>query len=158
MSVTEKKKCCKTKAGDSDQTVVTCVQLKVQDSAMREDTTEKYIGDMVSSDGSNDANIMKRKSQGYGNLSDIFSMIQSVSLGYHYIKIGLIFRETHLLSKLLLNSESWHKLHKYQIDKLEEVDNAFFHELFTAHSKTCTEVYLIESGKILSGSLSVCAE
>ena len=103
---------------------------------------------MVSSDGSNDANIMKRRSQGYGNLSEIFSMIQSVSLGYHYVKIGLIFRETHLLSKLLLNAESWHRLLKYQIDKLEEVDNAFFHELFNAHSKTCKEVYLIESGKV----------
>ena len=75
-------------------------------------------------------------------------MIQAISLGYHYVKIGLIFRESHLLSKLLLNSESWHRLMKYQIDKLEEVDFAFFQQLFNAHSKTAKEIFIIESGKI----------
>ena len=81
-------------------------------------------------------------------MAQIFSILSEISLGYHYVEIGLILRESILLSKLLLSCESWYKLHKYQIEKLEEIDNSFFHRLFNSHSKTSKEIYLIESGKI----------
>ena len=47
-----------------------------------------------------------------------------------------------------MSSESWHKLFKYQIEQLEELDPSFFHQLFNSHSKTAKEIYLIESGRI----------
>ena len=148
VSPNQRKNCCNTKLGDVEQKTVPCVALEVQDSAMKECDTEKYIGDIVSSDGSNDRNIMNRRSQGFGSISTIFSMLQALSFGYHYVKIGLILRESHLLSKLLLSCESWHRLFSYQIDKLEEIDLAFFHQLFNSHSKTSKEIYIIESGKV----------
>ena len=100
---------------------------------MKDSDTEKYIGDMISYDGSNDKNITNRRYQGFGTISQIFSMLQVLSLGYHYVRIGLILRESHLLSKLLLNSESWNRLFKYQIEKLEDIDYIFFHQLFYSH-------------------------
>jgi hypothetical protein len=112
---------------------VTRVQLEVQDTKIKECDTEKYIGDMISSDGSNDKNITNRRNQGFGITSQIFSMPQAISLGHHYVRIGLILRESHLLSKLLLNSESWNRLFKYQIEKLEDIDYIFFHQLFYSH-------------------------
>ena len=142
------RKCCKTQLGDTDQKIVSCVQLEVQDTDMKQSNTEKYIGDVISADGSNDENIKKRRSQGIGAMAQIFSILSEISLGYHYVEIGLILRESILLSKLLLSCESWYKLHKYQIEKLEEIDNSFFHRLFNSHSKTSKEIYLIESGKI----------
>ena len=48
-----------------------CVFLEVQDFEMKEAPTEKYIGDIISNDGSNDANIAKRRSIGIGATSDI---------------------------------------------------------------------------------------
>ena len=148
VSKAQNNKCCKTKVGDTQQMMVPCVQLEVQGDEMRQSDREKYIGDYISSTGSNDINIQNRKSQGIGALSQIFSMLKEVSLGYSYIQIGLILRESNLLSKILLSSESWHRLFKYQIEWLEDVDYSFFRQLFNAHSKTSKEVYLIESGKI----------
>ena len=93
---------------------------------MNEADNEKYIGDVISSNGSNDANIARRRSVGMGALSQIFSILLEVSLGYQYIEIGVVLRETILLSKMLLSAESWHKLFQYQIERLEDVDLAFF--------------------------------
>ena len=39
-------------------------------------------------------------------------------------------------------------MNTYHDEWLEEVDFSFFRQLFNAHSKTCKEIYLIESGKI----------
>ena len=125
-----------------------CVFLEVQKSEMKSAENEKYIGDVISQNGSNDANVSRRRSQGIGAISQIFALLNEISLGYHYIEIGLILREAILLSKMLLSAESWHRLFLYQIEKLEEVDRMFFRKLFNAHAKTGTEVYYIESGSI----------
>ena len=148
ISHSQTKKCCNTQLGDSQQRNVSCVQLEVQNKEMELSTTEKYIGDVISDDGSNNENIKKRTSQGVGTIAQIFSILKEISLRYRYVEIGLILRDSNLLSKLLLSCESWHRLFKYQIVKLEEIDFSFFHQLFNSHSKTPKEVYLIESGKI----------
>ena len=61
-----------------------------------------------------------------GASSQFFSILLEVSLGYQYIEIGVVLRETILLSKMLLSAESWHKLFSYQIERLEDVDVAIF--------------------------------
>ena len=98
-----------------------CVNLDVQESQMKDEENEKYIGDVISNGGSNEANISRRRSIGIGAISSIFAVLNEISLGYQYIEIGLILRESILLSKMLLSAESWHKLFLYQIEKLEEV-------------------------------------
>ena len=115
---------------------------------MKNAENEKYIGDVISSSGSNDANISRRISLGMGAISQIFGILNEISLGYQYIEIGLIMRESILLSKMLLSSESWHKLFQYQIEKLEEVDNVFYRKLFNAHSKTGIECFFSETGTV----------
>ena len=115
---------------------------------MREENDEKYIGDIVSASGSNEANISRRRSIGLGAISDIFAILNQVSFGYQYIEIGLILREAVLMSKLLLSAESWHKVFLYQIEKLEELDTIFLRKLFNCHSKTAKEFLISESGTI----------
>ena len=115
---------------------------------MQDAEQEKYVGDVISNNGSNDANISRRRSIGSGAISQIFSILNEVSLGYQYIEIGLILRDSILLSKMLLSSESWHKLYLYQIEKLEEVDRSYFRQLFNCHSKTNIEIYYSESASI----------
>ena len=115
---------------------------------MKDEENEKYIGDFISNGGSNEANISRRRSIGIGAISSIFAVLNEVSLGYQYIEICLILRESILLSKILLNSESWQNLTLYQIEKLEEVDRMFFKQLFNSHSKTGIECYYNESASI----------
>ena len=83
-----------------------------------------------------------------GALSQMFTVLNEISLGYQFIEIGLILRDSILLSKMLLSAESWHKLFKYQIEKLEEVDKTFFRKLFNSHPKTGLEFYFSETGTI----------
>ena len=64
-----------------------CVYLEVQDSEMRDAEQEKYVGDVISNTGSNDANVSRRKSIGVGALSTIFAILHEVSLGYQYIEM-----------------------------------------------------------------------
>ena len=45
---------------------------------MKESNTEKYIGDVISADGSNDENIKKRVSQGIGTIAQIFSILSDI--------------------------------------------------------------------------------
>ena len=115
---------------------------------MKSADKEKYIGDVISSNGSNDANISRRKSLGMAALSQIFAILNEISLGYHYIEIGLVLRESILISKLLLSAESWHNLFQYQINKLDEIDKIFYRKLLNSHSKTSVEFYYSETGTI----------
>ena len=127
---------------------VGCVFLEVQDAEMQSAESEKYIGDVISSNGSNDANISRRVSIGYGAISQIMAVLHEISYGYQFVEIGLVMRESILLSKILLSSESWHKLFLYQIEKLNDVDKSFFKNLFNSHSKTALEFYYSETGSI----------
>ena len=149
-----KKKCVKLHVSKLDrkncnkQSVRKCAFLKIEESDMREENDEKYIGDIIAASGSNDANISRRRSIGLGAISDIFAILNQVSMGYQYIEIGLILRETVLMSKILLSAESWHNVFLYQIEKLEELDIIFLRKLFNCHSKTAKEFLIRESGTI----------
>ena len=50
------------------------------------------------------------------------------------------------MSKMLLSAESWHKLLKCQIEKLEQVDRIFYRKLLNCHSKTGIEFLFSETG------------
>ena len=83
---------------------------------------DKYLGDIISNDGTNTENISARVSKGMGMLSKIKSILESVSFGSHYFKIALLLRESLLLNGILTNSESWYGLSKSEISQLEKVD------------------------------------
>ena len=140
--------CSKDGGEDENMKNMSCVFLEAQDFEMKSVNQEKYIGDVISSNGSNDANVSRRRSIGMGAIAQIFSILKEISLGHQYIEIGLILRESILLSKMLLSAEAWHKVYQYQIEKLEEVDKIFYRKLFNSHSKTGIEFFYSESGTI----------
>ena len=61
--------------------------------------TEKYLGDLISSDGSNKKNIQARKEKGIGIVSQIMGILEGTIYGPYYFEVGLILR-----SSLLVNS------------------------------------------------------
>ena len=72
-----------------------CCPLKVHDKVMNQKTSEKYLGDVVSSTG-NTENIEDRTKSGRKSISDILSMLKEIGIGGNYIRIALIFRESTL--------------------------------------------------------------
>ena len=81
-----------------------CPELKVHDDTMENSEKEKYLGDMITASG-NDENIKFKRKLGFQAISDSMSILKELSTGSFNHGIGLIFRDSVLKSKLLLNSE-----------------------------------------------------
>ena len=92
---------------------------------------QKYLGDIVSSSGCNNANIKDRCNTGHSAIAEIKSLMNEISVGKFRIQIGLILRNSIFLSKMLLNSEVWYSLTKYEIEELEKVDIILIRHMHT---------------------------
>ena len=67
---------------------------------------EKYVGDIISSDGKHTKNIAFRRQKGIGICNEITAILASLFLGPFHFQIAMLFREVMLHSVLLFNSET----------------------------------------------------
>ena len=126
-NTTGKSKCHKLHVGKVN---TLCPELLVHGTPMEMVKSEVYLGDVLSSDGTNSENVKKRISKGNGILAQIKNILETVSFGKHYFKIALLLRESLLLNGILTNSEVWYGLKKSEIADLEKLDIMFFRTLF----------------------------
>ena len=101
---------------------VTCPVLKAHDDIMVRSDGTKYIGDFVAHNGKNTMNVKKRVGVGMGTNTSIMIILKETSLGVYYFIIGMILRETILISSMLLSVEVWFDVKKEDIQRLEMVD------------------------------------
>ena len=73
VSKADRKKCTVNQPNARD---AKCVFLEVQDFEMKLEENEKYVGDVISCNGINDANISRRKSIGIGAISSISAILK----------------------------------------------------------------------------------
>ena len=102
---------------------------------------ETYLGDVISSTGSNEKNIEHRVNQGIAAINQIISMLNITSLGHFFFEIALILRESVLISKLVFNSEIWYNVSDKQLEKLEQIDEMYLRRLLNV-AKTAPKVGL----------------
>ena len=139
------RKCHKLHVGKS---TTFCPELRVHGSPMRLVHTDTYLGDVLSSDGKNTANIDARISKGHGILSNILKYLETVSFGAHYFKIALLLRESLLLNGILTNSECWYGISEAEIKRLESLDLTFFRNLFEVPHTVPTVGLYLETGSL----------
>ena len=144
------KKCKNMHIGTNKQN---CQSLKVHGKDMMETDTQTYLGDTISSTGSNSENIKQRCKIGHSAISQIKSLMRDMSMGKFAIQIGLILRDSIFVSKMLLNSEVWHCLTVNQIIELEKIDRILLRHILNAHSKTGIEWLYADTGKLNLRSL-----
>ena len=125
-----------------------CPNLTINGKAVKHVETEKYLGQYLSSNGKNDKIIDNTCNKGIGTSSQVHALLKEISLGQYYVYIGLLLRDTNVISAMLFSAESWYGVTKNQIEKIEDVDVCFLKKLFKAHSKTAKESYYLETGKI----------
>ena len=113
---------------------------------MEEKSEEKYLGDILSSDGKNIKNIKARVAKGKGVISRIMAMIEGIPFGKNYFKVALILRESLLMSSMLFNSEAWYNVTKTEIELLETVDVQFLRQVLRAPRSTPKEMLFLETG------------
>ena len=102
---------------------------------------EKYLGDILSSDGKNYKNVLSRKNKCTALSNEIFAMIAEMLLA-----LSILLRNTMLVSSLLINSETWYSLSKSDIKRLESVDERFMRKLLNCPSKTPINLMYLEMG------------
>ena len=137
-----KSKCHNIHVGSKQKT---CPGLKIQDCKMENSKREKYLGDIIDETGTNKSNLEKRKSKGYGIISDILTIVSEVPLGQWKVEAGLSLRQAMLINGMLYNSEAWHNLNYKDVIILEKVDEALLRGLLGAHPKIPTEALYLET-------------
>ena len=135
-------KCCIIHLGPRKEE---CCPLLVHKTKMKQCDYEKYLGDILSNTG-NDRNIENRRKIGHQTISTLLSTLKEVGVGGHYIATGLVYRDSILKSKLLLNSDVWHSLTQQQVSVLEQVDRKYLRCILKSHSKVAIECIYFEAG------------
>ena len=90
--------------------------------AMNEVKMKKYLGDIISKDGTNRENIRNRTNKAQGNINKIIKGLDERPYGKHFFKAAKLMREAILLGGLLTNSESWINVTQKDITDLEKPD------------------------------------
>ena len=115
---------------------------------IEEKEEEKYLGDLISVDGRNLKNIKTRVNKGTGIVNNIMTILEGIPLGKQYFRIGMILRDSLLVSSMLFNSETWYNLTSKELELLETVDLALIRQLLKAPKGTPKEVLYLELGII----------
>ena len=124
------------------------IKLKAHQKEMREVSKAKYLGDILNEEGNIDDTIEDRKNKSIGRINQITSILSSISLGFFYMDIGLVFRESMLINGILTNSEVWYNVGEDHYKVLESADKDLMKRMLDAHSKTASELFYLETGKI----------
>ena len=109
---------------------------------------EKYLGDILTTDGKNRKNILARAGKGHGIVKQILSMLQDICFGPFYFEVAIMFRTSLLLSSILLNSEAWYSPPMKDIEELEKVDCSLLRKILEAPSGTPNCMLYLELGCI----------
>ena len=109
---------------------------------------ERYLGDMITTDGKNFKNVSARKGKGFGIVDKILSILNDVYFGPYYFQAALMLRNSLLLSSILLNSECWYHLTNTDIQSLETVDNTLHRRILESAVSTPISILHLELGTI----------
>ena len=125
-----------------------CPVLKIQDKKMENSKRETYLGDIIDETGTNKPNLEKRKTKGYGIISNILAIVNEVPLGHWKVEAGLRLRQAMLINGILYNSEVWHNMSLKEAVILEKIDEALLRGLLNAHPKAPIEALYLETKSI----------
>ena len=121
-----------------------CPSLKIHQKEMMKSGKERYLGDVITDDAKMDENIKMRKDKGIGIANGIISILKEVSFGVYYFEMGMLFRNSMLLSGILFNTESMCSISENHLNMLEDADKYLLRQLFNTNIGTPIESFYIE--------------
>ena len=137
------KKCHKMHIGPK---TIICEDIRVHNEIGTKVERDKYVGDIISRDGSNLEKIKERCDKGFSIINEIISILDELPLGPYRIPTGIRLREAILISSLIFNSDSWHNVKDVEIEKLCAIDEQLLRKILKAPAKTCKESLYLETG------------
>ena len=136
------KKCFKMHVGKDQKC---CPTLSVHNNVMKTTSSERYLGDIISSDSKINRNISDRYNKGIGYANQILSTLKEISFGQYHFEQALQFRNAKLINGMLCSIESVYGLTSSHIDQLEQCDRFFMRKIFNCVSTTPTEAFYLET-------------
>ena len=112
---------------------------------MKKTDSEKYLGQIITSNGRLDHNISERHNKGLGLVNEILGILKEVSFGYHFFTIAVLFRNSKLVNGMLYSIETLYGLTHAHIEKLEQCDRLFLRKVFNCISSTAIESFYLEA-------------
>ena len=73
-------------------------------------------------------------------------ILDTISLGEHYIDVALLFRESMFLNGVLTNSEIWDNLTEAEIQEFENLDRLLLRRILQVPVSTPNEGFYLELG------------
>ena len=82
---------------------------------------QRYLGDIVTTDGKCDKNIQNRRNRGVGIVNEIMNILERTAFGKYFFEVALMLRNSLLWSSGLLNCEAWVNISNKNMKSLEQV-------------------------------------
>ena len=113
---------------------------------MEDTQEEKYLGDVISTDGKNIKNVKTRVLKGKGIISRILTILDGIHFGHFYFEVAILLRNSLLVSSMLCNTEAWYNVTKNELNLLETIDVQFLRSILKAPKCTPKEMLFLELG------------
>ena len=98
---------------------VICPDLKIHGHKMEKVFSDKYLGDILSSNGSNSLNLKERIGKGIGKINEIIGILDTISFGHQYFRILVQLREAMFINSILTNVDIWMGVKESDMNELE---------------------------------------
>ena len=96
---------------------------------VKETYKTKYLGGVISSDGTNCENIAGSKKRGFGSVKDITNMLDDMCLGPYMFQKAIILQNSMLVGTLLSCSEARYNLTEADLGQVEQADKGLWSSL-----------------------------
>ena len=106
----------------------------------------KYLGDIINDKGNSGNLVEDRVKKGNACAVNIFSMVQDVTFGVYAVETTLLLYNSIYLSTVLCNSQSWSRLKRKDVGKLQGNQLSFLKRLLHSPKCTPTAILLCELG------------
>ena len=135
-----------TKVQDCDSIEIKLADEFSGEEKMESKDNERYLGDIIATDGRNIKNIQARVKKGIGIVKNILNMLEGIPFGKFYFEVAIILRNSLLVSSVLFNSEAWYNLTQAELNLIETVDIDLLRNVLKAPRSTPKEMFFLELG------------
>ena len=120
--------------------------LEVNNTTIKQVQHVKYLGDLINSQGNNCDLIKSRIDRSYGSVTELISICKEAYFGSKQIEIMLLLYRSVYLPRLIYNCESWSKLTKNDICKLQKAQRRYLRSIMEAPGSTPVAATYLELG------------
>ena len=113
---------------------------------IQEVTEFKYLGNIITSEGTNMMDLQGKYNRGIGTINKIDTILETIYFGDFHFEVGKNMIESMLLGTILNNIEVAYNLTMVEIEKLERCHEISIRKLLSLPSKTSRQMLYFLTG------------